>query len=75
MAHFWTYAREMLRKRATIAWAMVFALISAGGLGVGLLSLYPALTLILRGESLVDMANGYNDKAPAIRVPTADFDA
>ena len=56
MSAFWFFARQMLRRRATVAWAFVFALISAGGLGVGLLSLGPMLKSILKGDSLVAQA-------------------
>ena len=52
MDAFWTFSRQMFRKRATVAWALFFAVISAGGLGVGLLSLGPVLKLILDGETL-----------------------
>ena len=69
MAAFWTYVRQMLRSRATVAWAFVFALISASGLGVGLLTLGPMLRLILRGDSLDQLARQFNEKEPWIRVP------
>ncbi|MCZ6735459.1 MAG: ABC transporter ATP-binding protein [Planctomycetota bacterium] len=69
MAAFWTYVRQMLRNRATVAWAFVFALISASGLGVGLLTLGPMLRLILRGDSLDQLARQFNEKEPWIRVP------
>ncbi|MCH8164040.1 MAG: ABC transporter ATP-binding protein [Planctomycetes bacterium] len=69
MAAFWTYARQMLRNRATVAWAFVFAFISASGLGVGLLTLGPMLRLILRGDSLDQLARQFNEKEPWIRVP------
>ena len=57
MSPFWFFTKKLLRKRATVAWAMVFALITAGGLGAGLLSLGPMLELILReGSSLAQLA-------------------
>ena len=71
MAPFWTFTQQMLRKRAILAWALVFALISAGGLGAGLLTLGPALSLILGGESLVDLAQSFNEKDHFIRAPEA----
>ncbi|MCZ6651585.1 MAG: ABC transporter ATP-binding protein [Planctomycetota bacterium] len=52
-----------------MAWAFVFALISASGLGVGLLTLGPMLRLILRGDSLDQLARQFNEKEPWIRVP------
>ena len=48
MSPFWHFAKKMLRQRATVAWALIFALITAGGLGAGLLSLGPMLKLILQ---------------------------
>ncbi|MBK7403526.1 MAG: hypothetical protein IPJ41_02545 [Phycisphaerales bacterium] len=47
MEAFWQFAGRMLRYRATIVWAMVFAVLSAGGLGVGLVSIAPVLRIIL----------------------------
>ena len=50
MDAFWQFARRMLRYKATIVWAMVFAVLSAGGLGVGLVSIAPVLRIILADE-------------------------
>ncbi len=70
MSAFWFFARKMLRRRAAVAWAMFFAFATAGGLGVGLMSLLPVLRLILgTGTSLVELANQYNAGGHAIAVP------
>ena len=69
MSAFWTFTKLMLRRRLTVAWAILFAVISAGGLGVGLLSLAPMLALILGGSSLIDLANSFNDQGHRITIP------
>ncbi|MDQ7013905.1 MAG: ABC transporter ATP-binding protein [Planctomycetota bacterium] len=58
----------MLRYKATIVWAMVFACVSAGGLGVGLVSIAPVLRNILEKDhsGLPDLAQAYNNSLPAI---------
>lgn len=47
MSPFWTLARRMLRYRSTVAGAMVFATLSAGSLGAGLVGIVPILERIL----------------------------
>ncbi len=69
MSAFWTFTKLMLRRRLTVAWAILFALISAGGLGVGLLSLAPMLALILGGTSLVELATSFNEQGHWISIP------
>jgi ABC-type multidrug transport system fused ATPase/permease subunit len=59
----------MLRRRAIVAWAFVFAVISAGGLGVGLLSLGPMFKSIFRGHSLVDQALAHNQTDHWLTIP------
>ncbi len=68
MEAFWQFARRMLRYRATIVWAMVFAALSAGGLGLGLVSISPVLENILTPASrgLPDVAADYNDKVAGV---------
>jgi len=77
MSPFWTFARRMLRYRGTLAWAVVFAALSAGGLGAGLMSLGPMLSVVL-GESEGGAANGlyhlavrHNATDPFVAVPQA----
>jgi ABC-type multidrug transport system fused ATPase/permease subunit len=66
MDSFWQFARRMLRYKAMIVWAMVFAVLSAGGLGVGLVSIAPVLKTILAegGRGLPDIADAYNQQVP-----------
>ncbi len=68
MDAFWHFAARMLRYKATIVWAMVFACVSAGGLGVGLVSIAPVLRNILEKDhsGLPDLAQAYNNSLPAI---------
>lgn len=44
---FWQLAARMLRYRLTLAAAVIFAFISAGGMGAGLIAMVPVLKLIL----------------------------
>jgi len=46
MTAFWTLARDMLRHRAALTAALVFAVISAGGLGAGLAALSPIIEIL-----------------------------
>ncbi len=71
---FWIFTRQMLRSRSTVAWAVVFAAISATGLGVGLLSLLPMFKLIMGGESLWALAVDYNAGDPRLSIPAAIVD-
>jgi ABC-type multidrug transport system fused ATPase/permease subunit len=67
---FWYFTKKMLRRRSTVAWALVFALITAGGLGAGLLSLGPMLRLILQDEtSLPTLAEQFNDQGHWLTIP------
>jgi subfamily B ATP-binding cassette protein MsbA len=47
MNQFWKFAKGMLRHRVMLAWAMVFAVLSAGGLGAGLAAIAPIMRNIL----------------------------
>ncbi|MCH8823759.1 MAG: ABC transporter ATP-binding protein [Planctomycetes bacterium] len=69
MNAFWHFAKIMLRRRAAVAWALFFALISAGGLGAGILSLGPMLKSILKSDSLFTLAEKYNQEDHFIAVP------
>lgn len=50
MSDFWHFARRMLHQRWLLAWALFFAMLSAGGFGVGLLGLLPVLKNVLPAE-------------------------
>ena len=74
MSPFSYFFRGMLRRyRLGLVVAMVFAFVSAAGLGVGLLGLGPILKIILAdgGRSLVDVALEHNAGSPTIAVPNA----
>lgn len=71
MGAFFYFARRLLDRPARLAWTLLFAALSAAGLGVGLLSLVPILQLILGegGKSLQALATDFNAREPWIRVP------
>ncbi len=82
MQPFWTFARRMLRYRWLVAAAMVFALLSAGGLGAGLLGIKPVLDNILGSggrepKTLPELATGWNSDLPGWlpRIPAGVIDA
>jgi ATP-binding cassette, subfamily B, bacterial MsbA len=71
MGSFWTFSRHALQDRARLVWAIVFAFISAAGLGAGLLSLTPILQLILegQGQSLRQIAQDFAAEHPSLPIP------
>lgn len=72
MTHFSFFAKKMLKWRFRLICALLLAVFSALGLGVGLLSLGPALSLILDpegGRSLVQLAIEFNASDPLVQVP------
>jgi len=72
MKHFRFFARKMLRWRFRFTFALFLAVFSALGLGIGLLSLGPALSLILDpegGRSLLQLAVEFNATDPFVHVP------
>jgi len=90
MQPFWTFAKRMLRYRWLVAAAMVFALLSAGGLGAGLLGMKPVLDNILgaggkAARTLPQLVTEWNTTLPAWAphvprglidaLPTKPFDA
>ncbi len=74
MDHFWFFMRKMLRRRATVAWAIAFALLSAMGLGIGLMSMGPVLNTILTGKSLPQLAAEFNQKGGRFTIPQPVID-
>ncbi len=78
MQEFWRLAGRMMRYRRLIVLAAVAAVISAGGLGVGLLGLAPVLANILGDEPrlLPDLARDANGALGAVglSIPTAWID-
>lgn len=72
MKHFRYFAKRMLNWRFRLFFAIGLAVFSALGLGVGLLSLGPALSLIIDpegGKSLLQLATDYNAAEHILQVP------
>ena len=71
MSDFLRLAKEMLRDRAALVGALLFALLSAAGLGLGLLAIPAVLKLILTdGDSLPAMATRHNDAGRFPPIPS-----
>ncbi len=51
MDAFWTFARSMLRYKRLVILAIIFAVLSAGGLGIGIVAMKPVLDIVLGGET------------------------
>ena len=71
MSAFWYFTGKMLRHRWTVAWAFFFAMLCAGGLGIGILSLGPILQLIMSDQSLIHLAHEFNAQEHWITIPEA----
>ena len=69
MEHFWYFTKKMLRRRATLAWALFFAFVSATGLGVGLVALGPMLNMVLSNNSLAFLAEQFNQQGHWFTIP------
>ena len=72
MKHFKYFAKRMFLWRVRLFFALALAVFSAVGLGVGLLSLGPALSLILNpdgGVSLLELATSFNAQEHFVQVP------
>ena len=65
MDPFWTYAKGMLRYKHLVVLALVMAVVSAGGLGAGLIAIKPVLEAMLgEGRTLPELARDL-DAGPA----------
>ena len=72
MHAFWYFIRQMLRQRARVAIILLFASLSAGGIGASLVGLGPLLKMVLdkdEGKSLVSIAHEFNAGDHWIEVP------
>jgi subfamily B ATP-binding cassette protein MsbA len=70
MDSFWLFARRMLRYKGTLAAALAFALVSAGGLGVGIAALLPILEALLRRhDSLERILRSWSEATPFLTIP------
>jgi ATP-binding cassette, subfamily B, bacterial MsbA len=80
MDQFWHFARGMLRHRLLLVWAGIFAIISAGGLGVGLAGTLPILKNILGSKeqqrTLPELAAELNKEiaGTGVQIPQAWID-
>lgn len=77
MDDFWILARRMLRYRGLLAAAVVAAIVSAGGLGAGIVGVGPILQIVLdEGRSLPEIVSQLNQHALVDgRIPQAWIDA
>lgn len=73
MGPFLYFARRLLRSPGQLALTLVFAGISAGGLGAGLLALAPILRMLLgeNGSTLPELAAQFNATKPWLQIPSA----
>ena len=70
MNQFWLFTKKMFRRRVTVTWAFIFAMVSAGGLGVGLVMLGPMLNMLLQqGNNLPGLAEDFNANGHWITIP------
>lgn len=77
MTHFRHFAKQMFQWRGRLSLAVALAVFSAMGLGVGLLSLGPALSLILNpesGQALPQLAVNFNAEGHMFSIPQALID-
>lgn len=79
MRDFWRFARRMTRYRSMALGALCAAIVSAGGLGAGLMALAPALDNILtdQGASLPALGARLNERLGSIggSIPSSWIDA
>jgi len=71
---FWRLSKELLHERAVLIGAMVFAFISAAGMGVGLLAILPIMKVVISEDnrrSLADLARDFNAGDPYVAIPAA----
>ncbi|MFO0376542.1 MAG: ABC transporter ATP-binding protein [bacterium] len=80
MKDFWRFAKLLLEHRGRVVAALTFGLLSAGGLGAGLLAATPVLEIILqrdpaKAKDLPKLAEEANTKFLGGHVPQAWIDA
>jgi subfamily B ATP-binding cassette protein MsbA len=72
MKYFWKFIARMAKQRAMLALTLLFATLSALGLGIGLLSLAPVISQIVHpddGRGLNIVASDYNASGSWIQIP------
>lgn len=75
MDAFWHFAKQMLRWRALLISGLIFAVVSAGGMGAGIIAMQPVLDTILEPghQGLPQLAQEYADKGWAKWLLTDSF--
>ena len=75
MDAFWHFAKQMLRWRTHLIFGLLFAVVSAGGMGAGILAMQPVLDTILEPghRGLPQLAEEYASKEWAKGILTEDF--
>jgi subfamily B ATP-binding cassette protein MsbA len=72
MNSFWTFVRQLSRQKGMLLLTLAFAVLSAIGLGIGILSLAPVLSQILHpveGQGLAELAVQFNAEGHWLQVP------
>ena len=67
MGAFWSFASRLLRHKAQLAAALALALVSAGGLGAGLMALAPVLEVLLKRRD--SLGSWVAERAPWVPEP------
>tara|TARA_R110000868_G_scaffold119469_1_gene316621 strand:+ start:341023 stop:342861 length:1839 start_codon:yes stop_codon:yes gene_type:complete len=75
MDAFWHFAKQMLRWRTHLIFGLLFAVLSAGGMGAGIIAMQPVLDTILEPghRGLPQLAEEYASKEWAKDILTEDF--
>ncbi len=75
MDAFWHFAKQMLRWRTHLIFGLLFAVVSAGGMGAGILAMQPVLDTILEPghRGLPQLAEEYASKEWTKGILTEDF--
>jgi|TARA_R110002073_G_scaffold37866_4_gene109261 ATP-binding cassette, subfamily B, bacterial MsbA len=75
MDAFWHFAKQMLRWRTHLIFGLLFAVVSAGGMGAGILAMQPVLDTILEPghRGLPQLAEEYANEGWAQGLLTEDF--
>lgn len=70
MGAFWHFASRLLRHKAQLAAALALALVSAGGLGAGLMALAPVLEVLLKKRD--SLGSWVAERAPWVPAPVVE---
>lgn len=78
MDAFWTFAKQMTRFRTLMVLGLLFAVVSASGLGAAIVAMQPVLDTVLEPGhgGLPQIVNEWNNKAPVNgRIPQSFIDS